>query len=196
MTPATVYYMSEYHFTDGNLIILYAIHGSTSIDGGLPDYINERIKICVDIFRIIMRSKPDKYKTTIIIVANRKSTQNIKNKLLTAGVDEKIIAGDCVSENMAQTFDHILNIIKTKINPPYIYFVGSVWLRDIYDSMVFSKLKGYRVQFQGALDHRPFHEVEREKELNIPKKGTRYYKRKAKDKTIDILLNHIFPEGE
>ena len=62
--PATVYYMSDNHFTDGNLIILYAIHGSTSIDGGLPDYINERIKICVDIFRIIMRSKPDKYKTT------------------------------------------------------------------------------------------------------------------------------------
>jgi hypothetical protein len=46
------------------------------------------------------------------------------------------------------------------------------------------------------LDHRPFDEVEREKELNIPKKGIRYYKRKAKDKTIDILLNHIFPEGE
>ena len=192
--PATVYYMSEYHFTDGNLIILYAIHGSTSMDGGLPDYINERIKICVDIFRIIMRSKPDKYKTTIIIVANRKSTQNIKNKLLTAGVDEKIIAGDCVSENMGQTFDHILNIIKTKINPPYIYFIGSVWLRDIYDSMVYSKLKGYRVQFEGALDHRPVDEVEREKELDIPKKSIGYYKRKAKDKTIDILLNYIFPE--
>ena len=188
--------MSEYHFTDGNLIILYAIHGSTSIDGGLPDYINERIKVCVDIFRIIMRSKPDKYKTTIIIVANRKSTQNIKNKLLTAGVDEKIIAVDCVSENMAQTFDHILNIIKTKINPPYIYFVGSVWLRDIYDSMVFSKLKGYRVQFQGALDHRHSEEVEMDKMLDIPNKDIGYYRRKAKDKTIDMQLNYIFPEGK
>src|SRR3989442_10162586 len=126
--------MSEYHFTDGNLIILYAIHKSTSIDGGLPDYINERIKVCVDTFRIIMQSKPDKHKTMIIIVTNRKSTQNIKDELAKAGVDEKIIAVDYISENMAQTFDHILNIIKTKINSPYIYFVGSVWLRDIYDS--------------------------------------------------------------
>jgi hypothetical protein len=188
--------MSEYHFTDGNLIILYAIHESTSINGGIPDYINERIKVCADTYRIIMQSKPDKYKTMVVIITNKKSILNIKGNLVKAGVDEKIIAEDCVSENMAQTFDYILNIIKTKINPPYIYFVGSVWLRDIYDSMVFSKLKGYRVQFQGALDHRPLDEVEREKELNIPKKGTRYYKRKAKDKTIDILLNYIFREGK
>ena len=188
--------MPEYHFTDGNLIILYAIHRSSPIDHGLPRHIDERIKTCIDTFRIIMQSKPDKHKTMIIIVANRKSTQNIKDELVNAGVDEKIIAVDYISENVAQTFDHILNIIKTKINPPYIYFVGSVWLRDIYDFIVVSKLKGYRVQFQGALDHRPREEVEMDKMLDIPNKGIGYYKRKAKDKTIDMLLNYIFPEGK
>ena len=187
--------MSEYHFTDGNLIILYAIYKVTPLDRGLPDYIRERIKVCLDTFRIIMESKPDKHKTMIIVVSNMKSAENIKNELIKAGVDQKIIAIDCTPENVGQTFDHIINIIKTKINPPHIYFVGSVWLKDIYDSTVVSKLKGYKVQFEGALDHRAVEEVDKEKALDIPKKGLEYYKRKAKDKTVDMLLNYIFPEG-
>jgi hypothetical protein len=183
-------------FTDGNLIILYAIHRGVSMDGGLPDYINERVNVCINTFRIIMQSKPDNYKTMIIVVANTISAENIKDKLIKAGIDQKIIAVDCISENVAQTFDHILNVIKTKINPPHIYFISSVWLRDICESTAISKLKGYRVQFEGALDHRPVEEVEKEKALDIPKKGIEHYKRKAKDKTIDMLLNYIFSEGK
>jgi hypothetical protein len=183
-------------FTDGNLIILYAIYRGVSMDGGLPDYINERVNLCINTFRIIMQSKPDNYKTMIIVVANTIYAENIKDKLIKAGIDRKIIAVDCISENVAQTFDHILNIIKTKINPPFIYFVSSVWLRDICESTAISKLKGYRVQFEGALDHRPVEEVEKEKALDIPKKGTEHYKRKAKDKTIDMLLNYIFSEDK
>ncbi|MFL6442038.1 MAG: hypothetical protein ACJ702_08780, partial [Nitrososphaeraceae archaeon] len=183
-------------FTDGNLIILYAIYRGVSMDGGLPDYINERVNVCINTFRIIMQSKPDNYKTMIIVVANTISAENIKDKLIKAGIDRKIIAVDCISENVAQTFDHILNIIKTKINPPFIYFVSSVWLRDICESTAISKLKGYSVQFEGALDHRPVEEVEKEKALDIPKKGIEHYKRKAKDKTIDMLLNYIFSEDK
>ena len=183
-------------FTDGNLIILYAIYRGKSVDGDLPDYINQRVNVCINTFRIIMQSKPDNYKTKIIVVANTIYVENIKDKLIKAGIDQKIIAVDCVSENVAQTFDHILNVIKTKINPPYIYFVGSVWLRDICESTAISKLKGYRVQFEGALDHRPVEEVEKEKALYIPKKSIEHYKRKAKDKTIDMLLNYIFREGK
>ena len=112
------------------------------MDGGLPDYINERVNLCINTFRIIMQSKPDNYKTMIIVVANTISAENIKDKLIKAGIDRKIIAVDCISENVAQTFDHILNIIKTKINPPFIYFVSSVWLRDICESTAISKLKG------------------------------------------------------
>ena len=184
------------HFTDGNLIILYAIHRGVSMDGGLQDYINERVNVCINTFRIIMKSKPENYKTMIIVVADTISAKNIKDKLIKAGVDQKIIAVDCTSENVAQTFDYILNVIKTKINPPHIYFVSSVWLRDICESTAISKLKGYMVQFEGALDHRPLEEVEKEKALDIPKKGIEHYKRKAKDKTIDMLLNYIFREGK
>jgi hypothetical protein len=31
--------------------------------------------------------------------------------------------------------------------------------------------------------------------LNVPKKGLEHYKRKAKDKAIDLVLNRMFPEG-
>jgi hypothetical protein len=183
--------MSEYRFTDGNLIILYAIHRGKSMDGILPDYIKERVKVCIDVFRIIMQSKPDKHKTAIVVVANEKSAENIKEHLVNGGIEKKIIAIDYISENVDQTFDHIVDAIKTKINPPHIYFIGSVWLRDVYDSVVASKLKGYRVQFEGALDHRPVDEVEKEKALDIPKKSIGYYKRKAKDKAIDIIFIFI-----
>ena len=186
--------MSEYRFTDGNLIILYAIHRGKSMDGILPDYIKERVKVCIDAFRIIMQSKPDKHKTAIVVVANEKSAENIRRDLVNGGIEKKLIAIDYISENVDQNFDHVVDAIKTKVNPPHIYFIGSVWLRDVYDSVVASKLKGYRVQFEGALDHRPVDEVEKEKALDIPKKSIGHYKRKAKDKAIDILLNYIFPE--
>jgi hypothetical protein len=196
MTTAGSILDMDTRFTDGNLIILYAIHIGKSTDGSLPDYINERVNVCINTFRVIMQSKPDNHKTMIIVVADTISAENIKDKLIKAGIDQKIIAVDCISENVAQTFDHILNVIKTKINPPHIYFVSSVWLRDICESTAISKLKGYRVQFEGALDHRPVEEVEKEKALDIPKKGIEHYKRKAKDKTIDMLLNYIFREDK
>jgi hypothetical protein len=183
-------------FTDGNLIILYAIHRSISNVGSLPDYINERVNMCIDTFRIIMQSKPDNCKTMIIVVANMMYAEIIKGKLVQAGIDDKIIVIDRISENVAQAFDNVLNIIKTKINPPHIYFIGSVWLRDICEATAISKLKGYRIQFEGALDNRSVEEVEKEKAMDVPKKGIEHYKRKAKDKTIDILLNYIFREDK
>ncbi len=186
--------MSEFRFTDGNLIILYGINRGKSTDGGLPDHIKERVNVCQGTFKIIRESKPDKQKTLIIVVANEKSGKLIKEELVKGGVEEKIIAIDSSSENVAQTFDRVINMIKTRVNPPYIYFVGSVWLRDIYDSTVVSKLKGYKVQFEGALDHRPVEEVEKEKALDVPRKSLENYKKKSKDKAIDILLNYIFPE--
>lgn len=187
--------MSEHRFTEGNLIILYAIFRGRSADGRrLPDYVLERIKVCMDTLRIITRSKPDKHRTSILVVANLESGELVKEALLKGGVDEKIIVIDSGPKNITQTFDQVLDILKSRVNPPHVYFVGSVWLRDIYDSIVVSKLKGYRVQFDGALDHRPVHEVEKERGFETPRKSTEYFKKKAKSKALDMLLNYIFPE--
>ncbi len=161
----------------------------------LPDYINERVKVCLDMHRIIIQSKPDGNKTVILIVGNQPDIEYITETLVKAGVDLKIIARDHHSKNVTQCFDQVKALIKTRANPPYLYFIGSVWLREIYDAVVLSRLNGYRVQFEGALDHRPVKEVEEEKALNVPKKGLEHYKRKAKDKAIDLVLNRMFPEG-
>ncbi len=169
--------MSGHRFTEGNLVILYAIYRGRSADGrSLPDYMLERVKVCLDTLRIITSSKPDKHKTTVAVVANLESVGVVKEALLKEGVDEKIIVIDSIPKNIAQTFDRVLDMIKSRINPPHIYFVG------------------YRVQFEGALDHRPVHEVEQERKFEAPRKNSEYYKKKAKDKAINMLLNHIFPE--
>jgi hypothetical protein len=187
--------MSEYRFTEGNLIILYAIYRGRSADGrNLPDYMLERVKVCMDTLRIITRSKPDRHKTTIYVIANVEFAELVKEALLKRGVDEKIVVIDSGPKNIAQTFDRVLDILKTRINPQYVYFVGSDWQRDIYDSIVVTKLKGYRIQFDGALDHRPVHEVEKERGFETPRKNSEYYKKKAKSKALDMLLNYIFPE--
>src|SRR5215203_2694975 len=62
--------MSEYRFTDGNLLVLYAIYKSKPVadDGELPDYIKERIKVGLETYGMIMRSRPDKHKTMVMIV--------------------------------------------------------------------------------------------------------------------------------
>ncbi|MEW6603867.1 MAG: hypothetical protein AB1351_04160 [Thermoproteota archaeon] len=60
--------MSEYRFTDGNLIILYAVHRGKSSDGGLPDYIQERVKLGLETHNTVMKSRPDRHKTMVMIV--------------------------------------------------------------------------------------------------------------------------------
>jgi hypothetical protein len=186
---------SEYHFTDGNLIVLYAIHKEKSgADGELPDYIKERIKIGLETYGIIMRSRPDKHKTIVLIVGEPGSAEKVKEELVKNGIREDIIAIDTDSQNMAQTISRMADTIKSKPNPPFIYFISSIWLHDIFKSTVMSKLKGYKVQFYGALDHRPVDEVEREKAIDVPKKSIENYKQQAKNKTLDMLLNIIFPD--
>lgn len=189
--------MSEYRFTDGNLLVIYAIHKSKPIAGGngeLPDYIKERIKVSLETYGMIMRSRPDKHKTMAMIVGAPGSAEKVKQELVKGGIRDEIIAIDTDSQNMAQTISRMADMIKTKPNPPFIYFVGSVWLHDIFKSTVMGRLKGYKVQFYGALDHRPVDEVEREKALDVPKKSIENYKQQAKNKAVDVLLDIVFPD--
>jgi len=186
--------MSGFRFTDGNLIVLYAVHSGKSSDGGLPDYIIERVMLALETHGTVMKSKADHHKTMVIIVGEYGPAEKVKEVLVEGGVSKDIIAIDTDSKNMAQTIDRVADMIKSKPNPPFIYFIGSVWLHDIFNSTAVSKLKGYRIQFYGALDHRPVDEVEREKALDVPKKGAEYYKQQTKNKAVDVLLNIIFPD--
>ncbi|MDQ3851992.1 MAG: hypothetical protein M3299_04075 [Thermoproteota archaeon] len=188
--------MSEHRFTDGNLLVLYAINKSKPVVAGsdLPDYIKERIKVGLETYGMIMRSRPDKHKTMVMIVGAPGPAQKVKQELVKGGVRDEIIAIDTDSHNMAQTISRIADMIKTKPNPPFIYFIGSVWLHDIFKSTVVGRLKGYKVQFYGALDHRPVDEVEREKALDVPKKSIENYKQRAKNKAVDMLLDIVFPD--
>ena len=186
--------MSDYRFTDGNLIVLYAVHSGRTKDGSLPDYVRERIKICLDTYKIVMSSRPDKHKTMVVVVDEKESAEKTREELVKGGVDEKIIGIDQDSRSIAQSVDRIWEMIRNKPNPPFVYFIGSVWQHDTFSPAVISTMKGYRVQFYGALDHRPVAEVESEKALDRPKKGVEYYKQKAKNKAVDVLLNIIFPD--
>jgi hypothetical protein len=189
-------YLSEYRFTHGNLVILYAIHRQTYLVGQnrIPDHVNERVKLCLNIQKIIEQSKPDGRNTVIWVVSGQHDGDYLLKRLGDAGIDEKTIAMDYLSKNVSECFDRVMTSVSDRTNPPYLYFIGSVWHKEIYDSVVLSKLKGYRIQFEGALDHRPVKEVEEEKSVDAPRKGLEYYKRKTMDKAIDIVLNRMFPE--
>lgn len=186
--------MSEDRFTDGNLITLYAIHHDNK--NQLPDHIMERIKVFLQTFDIIIKSKPDGNRTMVLVIASSEHSSSIKNELIKNGIDEKIIYMDSKSKSVSQTINLIYNLIKTRVNPPFIYFVGPVWLKEVYDSIILSKLRGYKIKFEGALDHRSVEEVENEKKLDRPKKGREYYKNVVKNKALDMLLNYVFPENK
>ena len=188
--------MSEHRFTDGNLLVLYAIHKSKQVAAGgdLPDYIKERIKVGLETYGMIMKSRPDKHKTMVMIVGARGPAEKVKQELVKGGIRDEIIAIDTDSQNMAQTISRVTDMIRSKPNPPFIYFIGSIWLHDIFKSTIMGRLKGYKVQFYGALDHRPVDEVEREKALDVPKKSMENYKQQAKNKAVDMLLDIVFPD--
>jgi hypothetical protein len=188
------YWMSRPRFTDGNLIILYANHTKNDETEALPNHVRERVKVCVDLYRIINTSKPDKKSTLISIIADERSGQDIKKMLMESGVDENLVLLNASPRNVQQTFDYILEFIQKRANPPYIYFVASIWQKDIFDSVALSKMKDYQIRFEGAPDHRTGDDIAKEKALNMPTKGMEYYKDKLKNKAVDMVINHIFPD--
>jgi hypothetical protein len=205
-------------FTYGNILILYCIFDkklssenkdveieeierANNIDSDdyynkdgyiLPGHIIGRINLCIETFNIIMKSKPDKFHTTIIIVSRSEYAKEIKGLLTKGGISEQYLEYDSNSKTIEDSFNNVLHRIENLTNPPCIYFIGSVWQRSIFDSIVSSKLKKYAVLFEGALDHRHYDVIEKEKLVEEPKKGSEYYKRKLTNKTIDALLNYIF----
>src|SRR5919112_6196999 len=105
--------MSEYRFTDGNLLIVYAIHkGKSAANSDLPDYIKERIKVGLETYAMIMRSRPDKHKTMVIVVGGPGPAEKVKEELVKGGIRDDIIAIDTDSGNMAQTISRIADLIK------------------------------------------------------------------------------------
>jgi hypothetical protein len=199
-------------FTYGNILLLYCVFNKDKStpplpdaddqnkdlnrDGYLPNYIIGRIKLCIETFGIIMNSKPDKFHTSILIISKDSHVKEIKEKLIAGGILEQCLEYDTSSKNIESAFNNVIARITKLVNPPCIYFIGSVWQKEIFDSIVDSKLKQHKVIFEGALDDRPYDVVQKEKAVEAPKKGTVYYKRKMTNKAIDALLNYIFPKNK
>jgi hypothetical protein len=199
-------------FTYGNILLLYCIFNKDNStqplpdaddqnedlnrDGYLPNYIIGRINLCIETFGIIMDSKPDKLHTTVLIISKDNHITEIKEKLIAGGIPEQYLEFDTNSKSIGSAFNNVITRITKLVNPPCIYFIGSVWQRSIFDSIVDSKLKQYKVIFEGALDDRPYDIVQKEKAVEEPKKGYVHYKRKMTNKAIDALLNYIFPKNK
>ncbi|MGN6346091.1 MAG: hypothetical protein ACTHME_00150, partial [Candidatus Nitrosocosmicus sp.] len=168
--------MSNSDFTYGNILLLYCVlkekhdaiatnnsSAKTSISqqnyvnetskndpSYLPDYIVGRINLCIETFNIIMGSKPDKFHTSIVIVSDNEHIKQIRSLLITGGISEKYLEYDDNSKSINSAFKNIMDRIVKLANPPSIYFIGSVWQKDIVASIISSKLKDYKVFFEGA----------------------------------------------
>jgi hypothetical protein len=200
--------LSDTAFTYGNLILLYCKFNTENLpekdgeDGdqdpkvsydSLPDFVKARIALCIQTFDIIMKSKPDKFNTTVVLVANNDFSQVIRERLITEGISAQYIEQDNNSNSIESVINNVVNRISSLDNPPTIYFVGSVWQKEVFDSIAVSKFsQRLKVLFEGALDHRPYEYIQRDKLIEEPKKGTTYYKHKLTNKAIDTLLNYIF----
>jgi hypothetical protein len=188
--------MPQPHFTDGNLIILFGVNTEGEAAETVPNYVEERIKVCVDLYRIVTTSKPDRNNTLILVVVDTSTSLVIKKMLVEGGIKEDLILFADSPRTVEQSFDYVLRFIKKRANPPYMYFIGSVWQKDIYDSAILSQMKDYQVRFEGAPDHRPVDSVAREKALNTPTRGIGYYKDKLKNKAVDMVINYVFPDDK
>lgn len=198
--------MSDNAFTYGNMILLYCNFNEDShhdgerdvestngnVDDSLPGFIMGRIDLCIQTFNIIMKSKPDKFNTTVILISKNEYARVITDHLIAGGISEQYIENDNNSKTIEAVIHNVLFKVTSLTNPPTIYFIGSVWQKEVFDSIMASKLKKFKVHFQGALDHRPYDVIQKDKLTEEPKKGSNYYKHKLTNKAIDTLLNYIF----
>lgn len=186
--------MSENRFVSGNVIVLYCNYVALDSTEQLPEYIMERIRVCVKTYQRIMASKPDKSDTEIIVVADKNVGSMVKINLVSNAVEESKISLES-SNNIGHLFSVIIDKIKKRPNPPVVYFVSSYQQKHIFDS-VSERYRGYKIQFEGALDKRPTALIEDDAKREKSNKGLTNIKEKGKNKVIDMLLNYIFPESK
>jgi hypothetical protein len=184
-------------FSEGNIILLYANHRANLIHERvqLPEHIANRIKVCRSVYNRILKSKPDGLKTEIYVISKNVDLANsIKQELSAKPLDEARIT--IVPEaTLTSAMDNILRRLRKRTNIPTIYLITSHWQREICNNISL-KFKEFKIHFEGTLDHRPIGEIDTEKDIEIPSKGLEFYKEKAKNKAVDLLLNHMFPDKE
>ena len=184
-------------FSEGNIILLYANHRANLIHERvqLPEHIANRIKVCRSVYNRILKSKPDGLKTEIYVISKNVDLANsIKQELSAKPLDEARIT--IVPEaTLTSAMDNILRRLRKRTNIPTIYLITSHWQREICNNISL-KFKEFKIHFEGTLDHRPIGEIDTEKDIEIPSKGLEFYKDKAKNKAVDLLLNHMFPDKE
>ena len=189
--------MTKVRFPEGNLIILYAnsTGSNREKDTQIPKHIYERIVSCVHVYHRILNSKPDGARTEIFIVSAQKNLGNSIKQIIVEkeSIDKSGVAVISDYSTLAGALNSVLNKLKERKNPPTIYVVTSHWQREIYD-YISIKFKELKVHFDGVLDPRTMKEIEEEKDKEIPSKGFAFYKEKAKNKAVDLLLNRIFPD--
>jgi hypothetical protein len=189
--------MTAPRFPEGNIILLYANHRGNLIHEKiqLPEHIANRIKVCRIVYDRILKSKPDGRKTEIYVISKNVDLANsIKQELSAKPLDEARIT--IVPEaTLTSAMDNILRRLRKRTNIPTIYLITSHWQREICNNISL-KFKEFKIHFEGTLDHRPIGEIDTEKDIEIPSKGLEFYKEKAKNKAVDLLLNHMFPDKE
>lgn len=191
--------MTELRFPEGNIILLYANHRGNFDNGKvhLPEHIINRLKVCISVYQRILKSKPDGLKTEIFVISTKVDlAKSIKEELcLEESIDELKVTIVSDKPTLASAMDKILGRLKKRTNIPTIYLVTSHWQREVYNNISL-KYKEFKIHFEGSLDHRPIAEIDVEKEIEMPSKGVEFYKEKAKNKAVDLLLNHMFPDKE
>ena len=184
-------------FPEGNVLLLYAnSRGTISKEKiQIPEHIANRIKVCISVYDRILKSKPDGFKTEIYVIStNADLANNIKQELSAKPLDEVRIT--IVPEStLTSAMDNTLRRLRKRTNIPIIYLITSHWQREICNNISL-KFKEFKIHFEGALDHRPIGEIDAEKGIEIPSKGLEFYKEKAKNKAVDLLLNRMFPDKE
>jgi len=186
--------MSENRFVSGNVIVLYCNYVALDSTEQLPEYIMERIRVCVKTYQRIITSKPDKSDTEIIVVADKNVGSVVKNNLVSNAVEESKISLES-SNNIGHVFSIIIDKIKKRPNPPVVYFVSSYHHKDFIDSAA-ARYRGYKIQFEGALDKRSTAVIEEDAKREKINKGLTNIKEKGKNKVFDMLLNYIFPDSK
>jgi hypothetical protein len=187
--------MSENRFIFGNVIVLYCNYVDLDSKDQLPQHIMERIAVCTKVYDRIMKSKPDRSNTIIKIVANKNVGNMVKNNLLANSIEESKIIVESTYNSIGHLFSIIMDEIKKKPNPPIIYFISSYQQKEILDSAT-ERYKGYKIQFEGALDKRPSAKIEEDAKREKLNKSFVNIKEKGKNKVVDMLLNYIFPDSK
>ncbi|GEM_PF-1134090 len=169
-------YQTNLHKTmeaeDRHLIVTYCRFGGDNVSNVssddylkiFPQHVLNRVNKAKETFVRLAESHADDEFMKVLLFGQQ-AVVGLRNYAASLGLPEERIELDANCKDITEMVKKVWNRIRTKPNPPRVYFMLSTWQWVFIEQLLALKDERFKFYFEGAFDGRASEEVELDKKL-------------------------------